>query len=64
MIWDFKDLRALEGTQKHSKNGKGTVSVPGLFLDWSVGIPKPSRGRIGTDAVWRATSNPNLLVRS
>jgi hypothetical protein len=49
MIWNFKDLREREGTQKHGKKGKGSRNVPVLFPDSSVGIPKPSRGRIGTD---------------
>jgi hypothetical protein len=50
MIWNFKDLRAQEGTQKRAQEQKGTRIVPTLFPDSSVGIPKPMSGRIGTDA--------------
>ena len=47
---EHEDLRAREGTQKHVKTGKGTLNVPVLFPNSSVGTPKPSCGRIGTDA--------------
>jgi hypothetical protein len=32
-MWNSKDLRAREGTQKHSKKGKGMLNVPTLFPD-------------------------------
>jgi len=50
VIWNFKDLRAREEAQKHSKKGKGTLNAPVLFPDSSIGIPKPISGRIGTEA--------------
>jgi hypothetical protein len=37
--------------QKHSKQGTGTLNVPALFPDSSVGIPKPTSGRIGADVL-------------
>ncbi len=48
-IWNFKGLRAREGTQECAKEQKGTLIVPAMFPDSCVGIPKPVSGRIGTD---------------
>jgi hypothetical protein len=31
LIWDFEDLHAREGTQKHVTPGKGTLNVPAFF---------------------------------
>jgi hypothetical protein len=45
-------LQVREGTQNHRKKRIGTVNVPELFPDSSVGIPKPTSGRIGTDAIF------------
>lgn len=56
-MWNFKDLQVREGTLERSKRGKGTVNVPTLFPDSSVGIPKPISGRIGTDALQVAPKN-------
>ena len=39
LIWNFKNLRAHEGTHNHSEKGKGTLNVPALFPDLSVGTP-------------------------
>jgi hypothetical protein len=44
-----KGLRAHERTEKRVKEQKGTLIVPALFPDSSVGIPKPMSGRFGTD---------------
>ena len=48
LIWNFKDLQALPGTENHNKAPKGTRIVPGLFpQNRSVGNSEPNRGRIG-----------------
>jgi hypothetical protein len=49
---EFQALVVREGTQKHIEKRKGTLNVPALFPDSSVGIPKPSVGRIGTGVLW------------
>jgi hypothetical protein len=48
---EFQALAGTRGMQKHNKQGKGTLNVPALFPDSSVGIPKPTSGRIGADVL-------------
>jgi hypothetical protein len=48
---EFQALAGTRGMQKHSKQGTGTLNVPALFPDSSVGIPKPTSGRIGADVL-------------
>ena len=55
LIWNFKDLRAPEGTEKRVKEQKGTLIVPALFPDSGVGNSEPDRGRIGTDVLQERT---------
>jgi hypothetical protein len=61
LIWNFKNLRAPEGTQNQGKKGKGTLNVPALFPS-KVGIAKPMSGRIGTDA--KASNNESRSLAS
>jgi hypothetical protein len=47
---EFQGLTGAGRNEKRIEEQKGTLIVPELFPDSSVGIPKPTSGRIGTDA--------------